>query len=119
LFHAHDTAVLDLVETDDKGRVYSLQLKPATTQLLHTWMAAAWAPAFTSFMHGYLASALDEFKHSSSFTAGATETELTMGHVFQAALSAGLRVESVYFETGSYLDIGTPDDMIKGVRSFC
>jgi glucose-1-phosphate thymidylyltransferase len=118
LFRAHDTAALDMVETDDEGRVYSLQLKPATTKLLHTWMTAAWAPAFTSFMHEYLAAALDEFKRSSSFTVGATETELTMGHVFQAALSAGLRVESVYFETGSYLDIGTPDDMIKAVRSF-
>jgi glucose-1-phosphate thymidylyltransferase len=118
LFRAHDTAVLDMVETDDEGRVYSLQLKPATTQLLHTWMAAAWAPAFTSYMHEYLAAALDEVKRSSSFTAGATETELTMGHVFKAALSAGLRVESVYFETGSYLDIGTPDDLIKAVRSF-
>jgi glucose-1-phosphate thymidylyltransferase len=119
LFRAHDTSVLDMVETDDEGRVHSLQLKPATTRLLRTWMIAAWAPSFTSFMHGYLATALEEFRRSSSFTVGASQTELTMGHVFQAALSGGLRVESVSFETGSYLDIGTPGDMIKAIRSFC
>jgi glucose-1-phosphate thymidylyltransferase len=118
LFRAGDTSVVDMVETDDEGRVCSLQLKPESTRLLHTWMTAAWAPSFTSFMHGYLAAALEEFKRSSSFAAGAAQSELTMGHVFQAALSAGLRVESVYFKTGSYLDIGTPDDMVKAVRSF-
>jgi glucose-1-phosphate thymidylyltransferase len=119
LFRAHDTSVLDMVEMDNEGRVRSLHSKPATTRLLHTWMTAAWAPSFTCFMHGYLATQLEEFERSASFTVGASQTDLTMGHVFQAALSAGLRVESVYFETGSYLDIGTPGDMVEAVRIFC
>ena len=44
--------------------------------------------------------------------------EIPIGNVIQTAISKGLQVEAETFENGSYLDIGTPDDLIRAVRGF-
>ena len=42
--------------------------------------------------------------------------ELTVGQVIQAAISEGLVTQSVIFPRRTYLDIGTPDNLIEAVR---
>jgi glucose-1-phosphate thymidylyltransferase len=42
--------------------------------------------------------------------------ELAIGDVIQAAIAAGLQVKALPFEEGSYLDIGTPEDLVKAVQ---
>lgn len=37
--------------------------------------------------------------------------------VIQAAINSGLKVEVDVFESGSFLDIGTPEDLVRAVRS--
>jgi hypothetical protein len=33
------------------------------------------------------------------------------------AIQSGLKIESVILEEGSYLDIGTPEDLVNAVRN--
>jgi glucose-1-phosphate thymidylyltransferase len=40
-----------------------------------------------------------------------------LGNVIQEAIHNGLTVEYVIFEQGSYLDIGTPEDLVNAIRS--
>jgi len=39
-----------------------------------------------------------------------------MGEAFQAGLQYGLRIEGLAVSTEPYVDIGTPEDLIKTVR---
>lgn len=94
-----------MVEFDSEGRVRQIVEKPAQSNAHHSWCTAVWTPAFTEFMHQYLA----EFPVPPS--------EIPMGHVIQAALDSGLQVEAAVFEGAPYLDIGTPEDLVQAVST--
>ncbi len=104
-----------MVDFDAQGRVQLVIEKPAQTHLQYMWGIAIWTPAFTHFLHQYLT------------TIQATQDaenplpqlrELPIGDVIQAAITRGLRVEAEVFATGTYLDIGTPEDLVRAVRTF-
>jgi glucose-1-phosphate thymidylyltransferase len=40
-----------------------------------------------------------------------------MGDVVQAALEQGMSVDAVRFDEGTYLDIGTPDDLHEALTT--
>jgi glucose-1-phosphate thymidylyltransferase len=103
LFPAHDSRVMDMVEVDEGGAVRSLWLKPPRTTLRDGWICAVWRPRFTAHLHEQIRGLLPACGGH-----GATMPELTVGHVLQSALHAGLRIEGVRFGDGRYVDIGTP-----------
>ena len=48
----------DRVLLDERGRALEVRIKPSGSSWPHIWMLAAWAPPFTSFLHGWLAAHL-------------------------------------------------------------
>ena len=40
-----------------------------------------------------------------------------MGHVIETAVSSDLRVEAVVVSSHPYLDIGTPENLLKAIRN--
>lgn len=79
------------VRMDDTGQVIEVLEKPESCDLENTWGIAAWGPRFTQLLH-------------------ARRNELTglsIGHIFNQAVLAGLDVRAVAFENGSYMDLGT------------
>ena len=66
---------------------------------------AFWTPAFSEFMHDFLSRAT-----RNNFVAPDGK-EYTILHVLQAAIDEGVSVESVLFDSGFVLDVGTPDDL--------
>lgn len=115
LFPARRPETADMVELDAQGQIRQIVIKPAATELRYTWTIALWTPTFTRFMHDYLAAIPVE-----EFEAPAGETprrrELFVGDVIQAAIQAGLHTETVLFAAGSYVDIGTPDELVRVSR---
>lgn len=108
LFPARRPSKSDMVATDDAGNVEEIVIKPASTALRDTWICAVWAPSFTAFQHEYLSRpAVQE---------AARESELYVGDVIRAAMHADLRVNSVRFSEGTYVDIGTPEALAEAVR---
>jgi glucose-1-phosphate thymidylyltransferase len=101
-----------MVEVERTGRVRELVIKPRKTRLKLGWVFAVWTSKFTEFMHEYLLTPRTAAQLSD---AGLPE-ELTVGDVIQAALSGGLSVQSVIFLRQTFLDIGTPDNMVEAVR---
>ncbi len=112
LFPAHQPHKMDMVEADAEGRVRSIVIKPAETRLKHTWIIAVWTPTFTEFLHTYLKRALEEQPSEGTLSG----PEIFVGDVIQAAIDSGVHVASVAFPEGTYVDIGTPQDLRQAVR---
>ena len=45
------------------------------------------------------------------------QSELYMSHVIMAAIEAGLRVEALHLPGAQFLDIGVPNNLVKGLRA--
>ena len=116
LFPADQPQKMDMVELDD-GQVRQIVIKPLQTHLHYTWFIAAWTPVFTRFMHEYLAAIQNVDVQDDAGNNAPQQRELFVGDVIQAAIHNDLRVEAVLFPNGTYLDIGTPDDLARAVRN--
>jgi len=111
-----DPTVWDMVDCDEDGRVRALVMKPVSTTLTYGWCCAVWTPRFSTFLHDFLRA--DETKRNLSRLANTANDpggDLAVGVVLQAALKAGLAVQSVKFPGERYLDIGTPENLVKAV----
>ena len=114
LFPVEQPWTMDMAGVDEHGAVRSITIKPMDTVLQYGWVIAVWTPVFTEFLHEHILSVRRHGEQDLP-TNSAGEPELSVGHVFQAALGNGLRIQSVQFAGGSYLDIGTPGNLAKAV----
>ncbi len=112
LFPTERSERTDMVEVDDGGRPRAIVIKQPDRGLRFTWSIAVWTPAFTEYLHRWLAQSLTR-----SGGAPAAD-EPFVGNVLQSALADGLRFEAEAFEQGSYLDVGTPEDLDRARRRY-
>ncbi len=105
----------DLLELDAEGRIVGLHIKQANSRLKYTWMLAVWGPGFTEFMHAFVSAAEPEIAANHGLW---HDRELYPGDVLWAAIQEGLSHETVVFEEGGYIDIGTPDELARAVREY-
>lgn len=117
LFPAHQPHKVDMVELDANGRVLGIHIKPARTHLRYTWTIAVWTSRFTRFMHEYV-EAIQRTNDDRNLagTDANKQQELFVGDVIQAAVHNDMRIDTVLFADGTFLDIGTPEDMVKAVH---
>jgi glucose-1-phosphate thymidylyltransferase len=108
LFPAHRSSEVDMIDLNRQGQVRSISIKPRHTNLFYTWSLAIWTPAFSLFMHRYLRFAKPKRMPK--------QLEISVGQVFQAAIRSGLHFDSVAFDDDTWVDIGTPDDLVKATR---
>jgi len=94
------------VELDPTGRVIGMTDKPRRPQFQNTWGCATWSECFTDFMHRHLCGQT------------VSNGEIVLADIFRAAIAEGLSVRGLFFESGEYVDIGTPDDLALAVRRF-
>jgi glucose-1-phosphate thymidylyltransferase len=115
VFTAQRPEKMDMVEPGEADRVCRIEIKPRVTHLTQTWIAAVWKPAFTQFMHESVAR--DAENRRQSDTAGSVpDRELHLGETIQAAIDHKLNVSMVRFDSGRYLDIGTPEDIVAAAN---
>lgn len=98
----------DLLDLDTQGRIRGYEVKPGRTSLEHTWIMAAWRPGFTEFLHRFVEAVTPDVEASGGRWRG---RELFMGDVVWAAVREGVQVETVLFPGGTYVDIGTPEEL--------
>lgn len=116
LFPAQNPSKMDMVHFDDKGRISAIDIKPQTTHLTYTWIIAVWSPTFTDFMWSHLEGIEPTLQRDFQQCQAAEKKEYYLGNVIQAALTTDIKIEHVIFETGRYLDIGTPDDLATAMK---
>lgn len=110
LFETRQPEKADMVIADSAGRVQQIVIKEADTGLQYAWVNAVWTPRFTHFMHVYLQRAME--------AVAGLRAEYYVGNVIQAALEEGLRVESVAFPEGTFIDIGTPENLRAAIKRY-
>jgi len=114
LFPADQPQKMDMVDLDEDDRIRQIVIKPCHTHLHDTWIIAVWTPVFTRFMHEYLVAVQTEYNQDNG---SSRRRELFVGDVIQAAIQTGLQIETVRFPNGDYLDIGTPEDLVKAIHN--
>lgn len=100
-----------MVDFDARGRVRQVIEKPRQSDLRAMWAIAAWTPTFSTFLHRYV----EDLRGRANL---ASVPEVPIGDVIQAAIEAGMPVEAEFFADGSYLDIGTPGDLMRAAHRF-
>ncbi len=106
-----------MVDICDDGRIKQILIKPIKTNLRYTWVIDVWTPVFTHFMHKYLSTLQESNEQHNTRNNIMERRELFVGEVIQADINNKLKVEGVFFPDSSCLDIGTPRDLVKAVRS--
>lgn len=99
---------VDMVRLDEDRRVAEIVIKQPDRGLTHCWTLAVWNPPFTEM----LVTRVDDHRQ-----AGHGRDEFQIGTVIQEAIARGLCVESVIFDDGRYLDVGTPADLETARRA--
>jgi glucose-1-phosphate thymidylyltransferase len=116
LFCAHQPHKMDMVDLGSDGQIRKIEIKPVRTHLRYTWIIAVWTPKFTRFMHEYVLSRQETNMNDEAAAISKEQVEVFLGDVIQASIQKGLRIDKVFFDDGNYLDIGTPEDMVKAVQ---
>lgn len=105
IMHAADPRKVDIVELSDDERVTRIIPKPRKPETATAWIAAAWRPTFTEYLHRTLV----EYP-----TSGISERELYLGNIFASAIG-DLEISAVVCSEGNFIDIGTPEDLARVV----
>jgi glucose-1-phosphate thymidylyltransferase len=115
LFPVEEPQKYEMVDMQSDKRIRQIERKPVQTHLQYTWIIAVWTPVFTQFMHEYLFAIQNVNEKYNANSDTSERKELFVGNVIQAAIENNMRVEGVLFPDYTFLDIGTPDDLVKAM----
>ena len=117
LFQADNPQKMDMVALNDHGTIADIHIKPTQTSLRWTWIIAVWNESFTHFMHEVVGRHLKAIADSESRISKEDRKEIFMGDVIREAIGSQLKIDQVMFNRGTYIDIGSPEDMIFAIRT--
>lgn len=86
------------------ARVVRLELKPERSAHRFAWTVAVWTPTFVAFLERWLAD---------PDGGGRVRGEISVGHAYVAARSAGLEIVATVAGDGFALDVGQPERLIR------
>lgn len=117
LFPAANPQKMDMVDLNADGTIRDIHIKPIQTDLKWTWVIAAWNGAFTQFMHDTVQRYLHAIVSQESRRPKEHLKEIFVGDVVREAIGSELKIDQVMFSQGTYIDIGTPEDLVAAVQN--
>ena len=97
----------DMVEYDHQNKIIRIIIKSSTVKhLKYGWINAVWNSEFTEYLNLYVSNLLK--KNSPK---DIKNNEIYIGDVIRESIKDGYNVDSIIFEQGACLDIGTPGDL--------
>lgn len=102
LFPTERPEKFGMVDVEPGGRVSRIVDKPAHTELTAMWGAIIWRPRFTEFLHEAV-----NAKHNADFAA-----------IMNDAISCGFQFRGVEIKNGTYIDLGTYDEIEEMDRKY-
>ena len=92
---------VDVVQIEGDDRIVDIQPKPEGLTEGLAWIAAAWRPTFTEFLHEYLSGTSEDAE---------SQSELQVGDILAASMTE-LDIRAALCDHGRFTDIGTPEDL--------
>jgi glucose-1-phosphate thymidylyltransferase len=118
LFPTDQPEKADMVEFQESGEIQSITIKQRRTGLRYAWILAVWTPVFTRYLHEFVSADLERAEQNRVAKGGSAARELFISDVVQGAIKSGLRVQSEVIPEGAFLDIGTPDGLVKARQRY-
>ena len=117
LYQAVDPQKMDMVAFDADDAISGIDIKPARTDLRWTWTIAVWNAAFTRFMHDFVGHEYQRITTTANGQSRQNYREWVVGDVIREAIGSHLKIDHVKFHHGTYIDIGSPEEMQTAVRT--
>jgi len=108
LFRTNCPQKFGMVGLDAEYNVIEHIDKPHSTHLSWLWGISCWGARFTALLH-------ETVQLRGQLIAEREGRELILGDIFDEALRVGLHIKGLPFENGSYIDIGTYDDLKQAI----
>jgi glucose-1-phosphate thymidylyltransferase len=83
-----------MVHMDPDGRVREIVDKPVNTDLTHMWGCIIWRARFSEYLHAAVSAGVSDF-----------------ARIMNDAIGAGMRFRGVPMDGGSYIDLGTYEEI--------
>lgn len=96
LFPTERPEKFGMVRLDENGFVQEIVDKPKQTDLTEMWGCIVWRPRFTEYLHEAVCRGVGDF-----------------AEIMNRALADGLRFRGVRNETGTYIDLGTYEEIME------
>ena len=105
LFPVDDTSKWDTVVLDKNKELKAINIKSDTAGNKDmAWIMAGWRNRFSDFLNTYIESYVTKAVFDS-------KNELQLSTIFLAALDAGIKIDTIKFERGFCVDIGTQEGL--------
>ena len=91
-----------MVHYDSNGRVFEIVDKPNKTELTEMWGGIIWRKRFTEHLHACVRE-----KGKSDFA-----------YIMNSAISGGMNFRAVHFKDGTYIDLGTYEEIMELDRRY-
>ncbi|MDJ0753658.1 MAG: sugar phosphate nucleotidyltransferase [Ardenticatenaceae bacterium] len=101
LFPTERPEKFGMVKMNQHHHVQKIIDKPPQTDLTQMWGAIIWRPKFTEFLHDCLARGIADF-----------------ALIMNSAIDSGMRFRGVPIANGTYIDLGTYDEIMELDRRF-
>jgi len=85
-----------MVRMNGDGRVQEIVDKPQETDLTEMWGCIIWRPRFTEYLHKSVKNGVGDF-----------------AKIMNEGIADGLRFKGVIMSSGSYIDLGTYEEIIE------
>ncbi len=101
LFETDRPEKFGMVELDADDRVAQVVDKPRQTDLTHMWGCIIWRPSFTEHLHSCVERGISDF-----------------AEIMNSGIRGGMRARGVRMDGGTYIDLGTYDEIMEMDRRF-
>lgn len=96
LFPTQRPEKFGMVRTAEDGRVLEIVDKPKQTDLTYMWGCIIWRPRFTEHLHKAVSQGIGDF-----------------AYIMNSAIEEGMNFRGVYMQGGTYIDLGTYEEIIE------
>ncbi|MEL7534509.1 MAG: sugar phosphate nucleotidyltransferase [Bacteroidota bacterium] len=104
----YEASKSDMVAWEEStGNIIDIQIKPPQTDRRYAWTNMVWGPAFTAFLHDFIAADLQKREEDTNMP------EIHFSEILLAAIEAGLSLKVKTFGDQKFLDVGTLRSMKK------
>ena len=101
LFETDRPEKFGMVDVRPDGKVTAIVDKPEATSLTHMWGCIVWSPRFTEHLHQCVEKGISDF-----------------AHIMNTAITDGMNAKGVRMSGGSYIDLGTYDEIVQMEQHF-